>query len=595
MININFLRTIKEHKKRVVIVSGALFLIVAVSITLASASNNDDTDGQVLGETLQPVSTVIVGQTNDGANDINTSGIVHAASKVDVVALGNGTVTGIYFDIGDKVSIGQPLAQLHDEVALSNFNSASTNFTNTQASFNLTTQLVEESVRQAELGLKSAEQALISAQVGAKAAKDNYDNALNMQGNSRGSTLTSGLVSYHSYLSSVANVLNQVDYIIKVDGSAQLPGIAPTLAALSSQSLYNAEASYASAKQSYDAIKDVSVDEYNLSTYYNSLVDVMAKTQTALNDTILVLDNTIPNENFSETSLTTQKGIYTGLRQSFMAEQGAANATLLGLENLDLINKTELDRLQAALDVSNSALKSAQIGFENATTALESAKKSKQQQLLSSQIALSAAESQFNIASNALSNLNLTAPISGTVTFKSLELGAELNPGQRIAEISESNLVKIIVNLSSDDIYRIKVGQPVLINSTYEGIINTIDPAADPVTRKVKVEILHVNDDNELIPETFADVTISIAQSSLSGDELISDPAAILIPLKAVTITQTEKFVFTFDNGYAKKVGVTTGAVEGDSITILSGLSLDDELIVTGNKGLTDGQEVSKE
>src|SRR5690349_19110072 len=47
---------------------------------------------------------------------MNVQGTVKAASKVDVVALANGTVKQFGLKIGDRVSMNQPLAELYDGV-----------------------------------------------------------------------------------------------------------------------------------------------------------------------------------------------------------------------------------------------------------------------------------------------------------------------------------------------------------------------------------------------------------------------------------------------------------------------------------------------
>lgn len=593
MSKLDFFKNIYRRKKRLVIILGALFLILAVSISLAARPNQAEENGQVLGQALPIVSTVTIGHADDSLNSITTSGVVKADSRIDIVAQSAATVTGVFFDIGDSVTAGQVLSQLSSDVILSNFNNAATNFANTQASYSLTGQLVEETVRQAELNLSNAEEGVISAELALGAAADNLANARDFNHKNKLDTLNSGLVTYAGYLSSVDNALNQVNYVIKADGSSQLPGIAPTLAALSQQSLFDAQFSYIAAKASYDELRTIQITQQNIIPQLRNLVDTLALTKLALDDTIRVLDNTIPNSNFSQTSLSTQKGIYVGLRQSFVIEQGGANATLSSLENLDIINKRELDSLEAAYHIAQSQLTSANIAKNNALTAFNSAKKIKEQQLLSSGISLSAAQSQYNIAQSQLSNLTLNAPIAGTVTFKSLELGADLNLGQKVAEISQSDLVKVLVNLSSDDVYRLELGQPVIINGTLPGTLHTIAPAADPITRKVGIEILYLNQDIKLIPETFVDVTLPLVQNNTHSGQAPSDDLTIFIPLKSLIITQTEEFVFVYRDGLAKKILVTTGDIQGDAIQITSGLNSGDQLITSGHKNLEPDQAVA--
>jgi membrane fusion protein (multidrug efflux system) len=140
--------------------------------------------------------------------------------------------------------------------------------------------------------------------------------------------------------------------------------------------------------------------------------------------------------------------------------------------------------------------------------------------------------------------------------------------------------------LPSEDIYRIEEGRIVNIRNDLTGIISSIDPAADPITRKVKVEITFDNKDKELIPGTFVEIEIPL--SSLEK----THPESVFIPLRAVTIAQNESYVFVNSGGKARKINVVTGKTEGVLIEILDGLHDGDELIVEGAKNLENGEQI---
>jgi RND family efflux transporter MFP subunit len=592
-LGVNFLESFKRRKKRNIIITVALFAVVVTGGILASGNGKDENNGQVLGQTVAPVQTITIGDVTDSLNSIKTSGVVKADTKVNIVALNSGTVTGIYYEPGDIVDAGQVLASLNNEVAMSNFNSASTNYLNTQQNFNITLRLLDESVRQAELNLENAEERVNAAAITASNAKSYLENSKTIQAQTHQMTLQNGLSSYSSYLGSLENALFQVDYIIAVEGSVQLPGIAASISARDSQALYDATAEYVKAKDAYSLLRDDAITAENVVGNFPSLVQAMSYAQAAIEDTLRVIDATIPNDKLPEATLLAQKAAYQGLRQSFFAELSAAQATESNLKNLDAGLAIELDSLEAGLKGADINLVSANLSLEHAGAALSNAKDSRESQILSSGIALSAAEAQFRIAEKSLNNLSISAPISGEITFKSIELGSELMPGQKVAEVSQSNLVKVVVSLSSDDIYKISLGSTVKINDELEGLISAIDPAADPVTRKVKVEILFVNNDSELIPETFVDVIIPTAQAIEEGDA--NTESTIFVPLKSVIITPTEKFIYIYDNGFAKKALVITGDIEGDSVEIISGVNFGDEIITVGHQSLEDGDAIGKE
>ena len=67
---------------------------------------------------------------------------------------------------------------------------------------------------------------------------------------------------------------------------------------------------------------------------------------------------------------------------------------------------------------------------------------------------------------------------------------------------------------------------------------------------------------------------------------------SVFIPLKTITTTQTESFVFLVQEDKAVKKNVRLGKTEGALIEVLEGLASGDVLIVEGGKNLEDGDGV---
>jgi len=555
-----------------------IVIIAIIIIALIFSLNNKN--GEVAGEKITPktVKTTVLDKNRIHANKINTAGIVKADSKVDIVAMVNGTVRGVNFKVGDIVPAGAVLANLYDSTLLTNMGNAQANFSNTQQSYTSAQRLTDESVHQAQ-------QAIDNAEIGLNAAQDNLDNISELQTRTRQNTLSNAVIGFAGHLNTANNTLYQINYLIKAEGGNQMPGVEATLGATSIQSLINAKNSYKSAKAAYNNLALKNINTGNINQSMQELLSVLNLTKSAVDGTIVVLDNSISSPAFPESSLNAQKNSFTALRSTIVGTITAAQTTTQSLQNIDLIQKQELDGLQNAYEAAKNQLARARSAYNNTL-------ESKNQQLISAQTALDASRGQLNLMSSQVGDLTVKAPISGQITQKLVELGAELNPGQKIAEISKTDLVKIELSLTSEDIYRVEIGQVVLINDSEElgGYVSRIDPAADPITKKVGVEIAFDNKNKELIPETFVDVTIPTTRESARS--IFSDNS-FLVPLKAVTITQTETYVFLLKNGVAVKTAVTIGASEGDKIEIISGLNDGDELIIEGNRGLEGGEQLN--
>ncbi len=549
-------------------------------------------DGQVQGEKIvspvKLVKTMVLSPDNNGQTNITTVGTVKADSKVDVVAMVNGTVRGIYFKVGDIVSANQVLVSLYDSTLLANLNNAQTNVSNMQLSYDSNQRSLDENIRQAELGVRRAQESAASAEIGLQTAQDNLTNTQNLQAKNKEDINNNAIISYYNYLNTAVGVLDQINYILAAEkDSSQLAGVSFTLGVKNLQTLNDAKNDYLTVRHLYNQLNERAVDNSYLIDATRSVAALLNQIKILIDDTLTVLNNTIASASFSESALVAQKNSFLGLRSNIIGAQSAAQATLNSLQNIDLTNKQQLDALENAVKIARSQLTLANTGSETASAAFNGAQKNKEQALVGAKAALDNARGQLNIIQTQVADLSLKAPIAGIISQKSVELGSEARAGQILAEVSQSDAVKIVIGISSADVYRIKLGQKAVINDNLEGIVTRIDPAADITTKKVTVEITYDNKDKKLIPETFMDVKLPVSGQSagpLSG--------SFFLPLPAVSITPSETFVFLLKEGKASKVLVELGAAEGEKIEVTSGLRNGDEVIVEGNKELEDGNLV---
>lgn len=537
--------------------------------------------------TAKQVKTVMLDLNSQNADSITTVGTVKAETSIDIIALSGGRVRGLYFDIGDTVIKNQVLAHLQNNQAATSYSTAHTGLANTQNSLEQTRRLAQETIRQAELGVQNALEAVQSAEIGLQTTQDALANVESLQDKNRLDQKENAIISFHSYLNSANNTLDQVNYILDVDDEGlQLAGIDDTLGVKNPTSIVTAENSYRLARTTYKVLVQIEPTINTIKEDVTQAVNLLSQTGLAIDDTIIVLNNTVSSISFSDADLNIQKNSFSTLRSSVVNVLNGAKQTLQGLENINLLNKQELDALNNAVASAQNQLELAQIGYDNALVALDAARQGKEQQLIAGQSAVDSARGQLNLIGSQVADLTIKSPIAGQITSKHVEVGTEVSPGQKVAQVSQTNKVKVEISLPSEDIYRIKIGQSVTIRDRLVGIISLINPAADPFTRKVGVEIIYSNEDNELIPGTFVDVVIPVDGLEKTHSE------SFFIPLRAVTITQTDSYVFTVIESRAKKNITITGPTQGALIEVLDGLHDGDELIVEENKSLEDGDLV---
>lgn len=566
--------------------SKTLLLLAIIIISLSACSNEDREEEKE--KNLKQVGIMDIGTENaDEKKFIEVSASISASSQVDITATGRGTARGVYFEVGDKVTVNKILVSLFDASTLTSLNNAETNRNNMQSNLDAIDRITSDSIRQAELGIQAAEDSVRSAEIGLETAKTNLKNAIALKEKSGIDTKNQAIISYESFLNSVDNALDQTNYILHVDEDReQLPGIENVLSVKNKSVLIGAKDQYNKSKANYLALEARQVGVQNIEKRMEEMNKLLAVIRDLLQKTINVLDNTVTGSGFSASTLSEQKSIMLSSRGNFSSYQTSAKSILQNLQNIDLAYNQEIDSLESAVTSAQNRLESAKTSYENSLINLENAKQSRKQQLLNAESSIDGAEGQLSLARVQAGNLSIKAPIAGEITGKYIEVGTEINPGQKIAQISQTEMLKIEAHLPSSDIYRIDREAVVKIGGDMEGYISFINPSADPVSRKVKIEILYNNENKDLIPGTFVDISIPIKERERSVEN------SIFVPLKSVSLNQNESFVMIYQDGTAVKKAIEIGKNDGAVIEITEGLETGDKLIIEGGRTLEDGEAV---
>lgn len=201
-------------------------------------------------------------------------------------------------------------------------------------------------------------------------------------------------------------------------------------------------------------------------------------------------------------------------------------------------------------------------------------------------------KTQLDVAQTALQtleeNTRLISPISGIVTARNYDPG-DVAAGKPILTVENINPVKVIVNVSESYYNKVSLGMPATIEvdalegETFEGKVSLIHPTLNPVAHTFPVEFVVNNSKQQLRPGMFSRVTINFGSNERP-----------LIPDLAV-MKQTgsnDRYVFLEKEGKAVYTKVTLGSRIDDKYEIVSGLHTGDRIIVKGNTGLIDGNEV---
>ena len=288
------------------------------------------------------------------------------------------------------------------------------------------------------------------------------------------------------------------------------------------------------------------------------------------------------------------------------ANLSSSKSNLSRSEAQFLRSKLEFNRQKSLFEqnvISDSEYEIAETNFKVSTQDLESSKQS----VKASEYVVRSAKATVDEAEENLRKTSIIAPMTGTVSLLSVELGERVvgtsqMAGTELLRIADLSIMEVRVDVNENDIVRVNIGDTTNIDvdayNTYEkvfkGVVTEIastanpKPSPDAVTEfKVKIRVIN---------ESFKDLTVEegienpFKPGMTASVEIITQEKEdiLVVPISSVT-TKNEKdslgneevkqVVFVDNNGVTEMIQVETGISDFENIEILSGLKVEDRVI----------------
>lgn len=188
-----------------------------------------------------------------------------------------------------------------------------------------------------------------------------------------------------------------------------------------------------------------------------------------------------------------------------------------------------------------------------------------------------------------LERTKIVSPAAGVLNDLPVEEGEYVQAGTAVAEVVDTSVVKVVVNVPERDIAFFEVGQKaeVIVESkgdreSFAGPITFISELADARTRSTPVEITLENKDRTLRSGQIVRVQLT--------RRMLKD--AIMIPLLAVIPMEEGYAAYVVNSSEAQRREVKLGIMRRDQVQIERGLASGDRLIVAGHRFVAPGQKV---
>jgi len=193
------------------------------------------------------------------------------------------------------------------------------------------------------------------------------------------------------------------------------------------------------------------------------------------------------------------------------------------------------------------------------------------------------------MAQRRLDKTTITAPFSGYVTARYVEIGQSVAVGDPVMSVADMKTMRVKIYINELAYVRLDKGDPVEVTvdafsqTPMVGHVDKIGIQADRRTNTFEVEILVDNSDFNLKAGLTARVAIQT--------DVISD--AVMIPQDSIIYREKRKEVFVVEAGnLAAAREIKIGRVDGSRVCISEGLVPGDRLVVEGGQYLKPGEKV---
>ncbi len=287
-----------------------------------------------------------------------------------------------------------------------------------------------------------------------------------------------------------------------------------------------------------------------------------------------------------------------GRRREIGAGDYVARGTLLAqIRHQDL--KNQLDQAAAAVTQAEAQHLQACQDYERAKTLYSTHSLTKpefdqtQARFDSSRGAVDQAKASLRQAELALADADLSAPFSGYILARNIELGNLASPGMVAFAIADTSAVKVSFGVPEYAVQQLRLGQEFNIHlqddpKEYKGKVTSIAAAADEKNRVFAVEVTVPNPKSYLKPGMIASLTLPGVEKA----------PATCVPLTAVVSDPSASgrygvFVASEANGKwtAHLRSVTLGETRESDVAV-EGVKPGEKIVVVGIADLKDGDLV---
>lgn len=208
---------------------------------------------------------------------------------------------------------------------------------------------------------------------------------------------------------------------------------------------------------------------------------------------------------------------------------------------------------------------------------------------------LNLARSRLGIAERDLVKTKLLAPFDGVISERTVDPFVEVKTGEKLFQIDTEDALEVEFSVADSIISRVAIGTPVSISASIVpgcGCMGRVTEIGSSSTtgNAVPVKAAILTSPGGLLPGMAVEAGVSLAGEARGN--------GLLLPLVAIAPGDAagKGYVFKFDSesGTVKKTAIESGgSIDGNFVSIASGVEIGDIVAAAGVSLLRDGQRVT--
>ena len=188
---------------------------------------------------------------------------------------------------------------------------------------------------------------------------------------------------------------------------------------------------------------------------------------------------------------------------------------------------------------------------------------------------------------------NIRAPFNGVVTNKFISAGDMANPGMPLLEVESPGKYQVLAMVPESEILAVKNDSEVTVqvkalNENLKGKVTEVSTSAKNTGGQYLVKVILDKTDAQILSGMYATVQFPVARKTTSS--------AVMIPVEAIVKKGQLSGIYTVSQSNTALLRwLRLGRTFGDQVEVLSGLSADEQYIVSAEGKLFNGAKISNQ